>query len=442
MLYRPAQVALAGVVVWFIVWLLLPVEVRLPMRWNSIGFIVLGYCCFIAGCMWAQLSADFRDLPRMLALNPWRRPLITPLFWTSFALGALASALRLVDRILIRGLDYTSDIVEVRETLASTDFSLASVVASIFLPLCFLPFILVLASRWERGHPVKLLLATSLALFPMIETLAQATRSVMLITAVLIFFAVCLFKNGGRVISRRTLAPLALGVAVLTLASGSIFANRLQAYGRSVDESVFNSVYADAFTPNRLASDALSSENPVVRTIAETVLPLGMYYVCGLYEFDMAFNRPDTQLFAYGSYLFYPYSRVIALIFGEENIRGLNDERIIYRVGTFTSFFGPLWVDFGYFLFPIVVMLGYAAQRMAVLVSMGYINVAPLYLLLLVAIFYMPVYNFLTNGFGFFTFNAYLLFWVFSSFGVDESMVGDGEASAAVSGGGPGAPTK
>ena len=420
MLYRPAQIAIAGFAIWLSIWLLLPVEIRLPMRWNTIGFIAIGYACFIGGCVWAQQNEDQRQLGSIIAAGQWRRPLLGGLFWTTTALGIFAAALRLFDRIVIRGIDYSADALEVRETLEATDFSGASVVASIFLPLCFLPFILVLASRWERGHGLKLGLAIPLALFPMIENLAQASRSVMLLTAMLMYFAVCLFKNGGRVVSRRTLVPMLGRVVLLAVVSGTVFGNRLEAYGRSVEDSIFSSAYAEAFMPSRLANDALATDNPIVKSAVETTLPLGMYYVHGFYEFDLAFNRPDQQLFAYGSYLFYPYSRVIALVFGEENIRGLNDERVIYRIGTFTSFFGPLWVDFGYFMFPLLVALGFAAQRMAVLVAKGYLNVVPLYLLFIVAVFYMPVFNFLTNGFGFFTFNAYLLFWVFSSFGIEE----------------------
>lgn len=420
MLYRPAQIAMVGMAVWFAIWLLLPVEIRLPLRWNTIGFITLGYACFVGGCLWGQQSDDNRHLPALIAANKWNLPLLTNLFWATFWLGLMASALRLYDRIIVRGIDYSAGIDEVRETLETTDFSPASVVASIFLPLCFMPIFLLLASRWERGHGLKFGLAVPLALFPMAETIAQATRSVMLLTAMMLFFAFCLFRNGGRVLSRRTLLPLLGGVLVLTVVSGALFSNRLEAYGRTVGESVINSVYAEAFSPSKLATDALASNNPVIKSSIETYLPLGMYYVHGYYELDLALNRTDEQFFGFGSYIFYPYSRVLGAVFGNENIRGLDDNRVLHRTGTFTSFFGPLWVDFGYFMFPLLVMLGYAAQRMAVLVAKGYLNVTPLYLLFMVAIFYAPVFNFLTNGFGFFIFNGYLLFWAFSSFSIQD----------------------
>lgn len=419
MLYRPAQIALAGLGIWIIVWLLLPVDIRLPMRWNTVGFITLAYGCFISGCLWAQRGPGYAELSSLVARNPWERPLLSGLYWSSFGLGCLAMGLRLFDRIVIRGLDYTASVNEVRETLASTDFSAASVVASIFLPLCFLPFILVLASRWENGHGWKLSAAVFLAVLPMLENLAQASRSVMLLTVMLLFFGACLLKNGGNLIGRRTILPLALGFFFIIALSSFIFSVRLEAGGRSIEDSIFSSAYAESFDPTPAAKGALSSDNRLVRGAAETMIPLGMYYVHGFYEYDMSLNRPDEQLFAFGSYIFFPYSRVLAIVFGEENIRGLNDERIIYRIGTFTSFFGPLWVDFGYLQFPVLILLGYVVQRMAILTARGFINVVPIYLLFVVAIFYMPVFNFLTNGFGFFTFNGYLLFWLFSSFGIE-----------------------
>ena len=70
-------------------------------------------------------------------------------------------------------------------------------------------------------------------------------------------------------------------------------------------------------------------------------------------------------------------------------------------------------------------LLSETGETMRVLVAgweftIGPVQAVVLALLSIVAVFYMPVFNFLTNGFGFFTFNAYLLFWVFSSFGIEE----------------------
>lgn len=417
MLYRPLFIAFAGLAVWIILWLLTPIDVIAPLRWNTIGFIALGYFFFAVGCIWAESSQP--DVHVLLKRHrPWQGELMAGFFWSSLAIGALSMVLRYVDRVIIRGISYTEASDKVRDALANSDFSGASVIASIIMPVCFIPLILLLAARWEPRNWFKLILAGLLFCLPMLESLAQASRSIMLLTIMLGFFSVCLLKFNGQFAHSKLIVPAVGGIALTLLASTAIFSARLDSAGRNLDDSLYTSVYATAFQPNAAAQAGLESNNEIKAQVYRAVLPNSMYYLSGIYEFDLAYNRPDEQYFGYGAYIFYPYSRVLSSILGTESSALIQEEALIYRTGVFTSFFGPMWVDFGFVTFPILLMIGFALQRLAPLVASGKVNVLPIYLFGLVVIFYMPVFNFLVSGFGFFIFHGFALFALFSSFGI------------------------
>lgn len=419
MLYRPRLVALAGLATWIILWIFAPLDVVLPLRWYTISIIGLCYFFFIVGTLWAEQGQP--DISSLLAkARPWQGKLISGFFWVSFVVGLLGMVLRFIDRVYIRGVNYTDEADKVRDTLANSDFSGASAVASVIMPFCFIPLILLLASKWRPQYWLKLLLAGVLFCLPMLESLAQASRSIMLLTIMMAFFTVCLIKFDGQIFHRKLMVPTIVGVILTLLASTAIFSSRLETYGRNLDESVFNSVYAATLQPNQSARIGLSSGNPITAQYYRTVLPNTMYYLSGIYEFDLALHRPDEQKFGYGAYIFYPYSRVLAIALNTESSSIIEEDELIYRIGVFTSFFGPMWVDFGIFVIPIMLFIGALCQKMAFITATGKINALPFYLFLLVVVFYMPVYNFLISGFGFFIFHGFALFALFSSFVIES----------------------
>ncbi|HEV2599673.1 oligosaccharide repeat unit polymerase [Sphingopyxis sp.] len=428
MLYRPLLVGAAGLAGWFFIWLIAPLEIAFPLRTNTMVFIALSYFFFAVGCLWAEHSqVDIKAL--LQQSRPWQGELLSGFFWLSFIVGAAAMGLRFFDRVVIRGVSYTADADQVRDTLSSTDFSGASAVASVIMPFCFIPLILLLASKWRPQHWFKLMLAGILFCLPMLESLAQASRSIMLLTIVMAFFSVCLIKFDGQVFHRRLILPTVLGIFLTLAASTVIFSSRLESYGRNLDESVVNSAYAAAFTLNSNAKAGLSSPNPIEEEYYRAILPNSMYYLSGIYEFDLALNRPDEQVFGYGAYIFYPYSRVLALALGTESASIFEEDELIYRTGVFTSFFGPLWVDFGYAMFPIMILIGFVIQRLSPMVAAGQINILPLYLFCLVVVFYMPVFNFLVSGFGFFILHGFAIFAIFSSFSSETAGNTNGTAA-------------
>lgn len=420
MLYNPMAVATAGILIWFLIYLGAPMEGVKSLHWNTLFFMAAGYGAFLVGCVWARQTDPHGDVRIGVTVpDPWNGKFHEGLYWASYGIGLAAMAMRLYDRIILRGISYTDDVTELRDALANSQFSGFSAVASVIIPFCFLPMMLLLASRWDWRRWPLIVAAGLLFIAPMVESMAQLSRSISLLTVAIAVFAVSCMKFQGRLLHRRLLLPLAVGAVLVAFYSAAAFTQRLEGYGRSLESSLAESAYADPFAITQAAAEGLRSGSPLVKNYYETVLPNAMYYTSGIYEFDMLLNRPDEQFFGFGSYIFYPYARVLAVFFGEENIRGLRDETVVYRIGVFTSFFGPIWIDFGWMTFLLMILIGFGMERLATFTKLGYLNIAPMYFMMSVVILYAPVFNFLVNGFGFFMAHGFALFALFSSFTPD-----------------------
>ncbi len=397
MFYDPVKLALWGVVAWFVVWLITPVDVTGDLAIGALLYTVVGYALLIAGATMARRPE--MELPGAFPNEPWDKSLHLGLFWWTTGLGAIGMALRSYDRIFLRGVEYGANALEFREALANSSSSWAGITGGVLFPLCLIPLMLLFASTARKSKP---LLAVSIIVFalPVVESLFQLSRSFLILSLGLAFATVVITRYRGRPVNRRLVTISLAGMLAMLLASTVIFSARLEAGEARLSDSVFDSVYAAWLQPNQAAREAISSGSDAEAFVTLAVLPNGMYYISGLYEFSALWLRPDGQVFANGQISFYPFVRVIYSVLGIDQLTPDQVEDYVYRDGVFQTFFGPLWVDFGwigpFLLFP----FGYLIKRLSYRVRAGSVAVLPIYVYLAIVIFFMPVVNFLTGGLG------------------------------------------
>lgn len=411
MFYSPARIALFGVLVWIALWLVMPLQAVGRLNPGALLYVFLGYVGFFIGTWLVRVR-----WPVPTANDPvvWRQPLNLPVFWTTVAMGLLGLILRIADRLYFRGVQYGADVLELREQLAGSSTSIAGLLAGVFLPLCLVPFMLVLASA-DRRNRALLAVGVLLFLIPTGESLFQLSRSVMLLTVGMAFATVSITYLGGRVLNRRLIAFSALGSMIFAIVSSAIFSARIEAgYGRLID-SVFESGYAELIQPNAFAWETLVAGSDAASFGMLSILPNGMYYLSGLYEFNLLFERPDAQPFAYGQLLFYPFMRAFYKLTGSDALDALDLQGYLYREGIWQTFFGPVWADFGWFGPAFMILFGFLSQALAIRVRKGSISILPIYIYFSMVIFFFPVINFLTNGLGMLAITSLTLFAIISS---------------------------
>jgi oligosaccharide repeat unit polymerase len=189
------------------------------------------------------------------------------------------------------------------------------------------------------------------------------------------------------------------------------FSTRLSQMELDQIYSILNSAYGFVLTPTARALKWMSDPNSYIGNSLVDVMPLLQYYLHGLFEFGLLWQRPDTQEFQFGMQHFAPYFKVLGIL-GLSNYSEAMLEDAYYRVGVFTTFFGPLWIDFGW-LGPLVMgAFGVFCAYCAALARKGVGEVIPLYAYLCVVLFFMPVTNLIVNAQGMYILNALLLLWI------------------------------
>jgi hypothetical protein len=217
---------------------------------------------------------------------------------------------------------------------------------------------------------------------------------------------------------------VALGISV---ASSAILEIRLQDRSSrfTLTDSLYDSVFAQSIAPNETAREKIYAGRPFERAVYQSITPQALYYTSGFYEFSRLMDRPDEQYFAWGSYLMWPYTKLASVALGTKKITGLYEDLLFPRIGVFTTFFGPWWVDFGWIGVFLMVLLGAGVTRLSAFARRGYVNVLPLYLYAIMIIFYFPVVNLLISGNGFFSVHGLILFAIFTSFQAGAAHFGD-----------------
>jgi hypothetical protein len=410
MLWNPARVAIAGIVVWLVIWLIAPLQELMPLNGNAMLYIGACYLAFGAGTVLEWLWRGRRQpAPLFIA----RGPLDVRPFMITAALGLIGMGARYYDRVFLRGINYSLGSAEVRSALEGASVSGWGMVGAILMPFCLIPLILMLSSSSMRARPGLSAISILMFVMPTIENLGQLSRSIMLLSAAVALAAVSCLRLGGNPLQRRILLPSLAGVVGLLFFSTLIFETRLNDYKRQLYESVVQSVYAENIAPNERAMTGLIAGSDLESSVYGAILPNSMYYLSGMYEFTLLWERQDVQEFSYGAYLFYPIVRGVYTILGEDASAIIDEPALVYRIGVFNTFFGPLWIDFGFAAILFMVVFGFIVSKLSYIIRRGRTEWSPLYLLLVAIIFYMPVVNFINNGFGVFFIVAFILYALF-----------------------------
>lgn len=411
MFWVPARVALLGIVTWIAIRVLSPIEAKMDLSNAALIFIGFCYAAFFFGCAAAhKLSARrFTNFNRSLNIGQAssRIELLASI------LGILGILLRFYDRTILRGASYGAGSAEVREVLANSSVGVYGIIGSLFFPFCMIPFLIIIQRADLKKRIPRLIFSIILFSFPMIESLGQLSRSVMLITSMMMVTGILCVHFEGKVFKTKIVLGVIAGAAILISASTFVFDTRLRNEERSLDNSILTSVYSELISPTEKAIQQMVSGSEYTSSVYKAVLSNSLYYTSGLYEFSILWERSDSQSHAYGAYMLGPFFRAADLVIGTNFTSNLDEAGLVYRIGVFNTFFGPLWIDFSWISFLIMFVFGYFCTNLSFTTRYIDKNYLPLYLMTNVIVFYMPVVNFISNGLGLF---FIISFWMYAIF--------------------------
>jgi len=396
-----------GIGIYVLIYLVSPVEVLVPMEVDSFVFMAITIIALILG----SRSADHLRLqarPRLT--DPVRlMQLENRLFWSMLSLGLLGNLLRLADKYIMRGVgDVTG--LDAREMLLETSGTMLSLIGGVLYPFGYLPIFILLGAkvlprtRWRMG------LASFIFLIPAVEAIVLFSRSFMLVSLAMGYFGAALTLFDGKALPRKLFLPLLVAVTVILSLSMVVFSWRLDQMSFDISDSIFMSGYAHTLAPNDKVQAIIFGDS-TFSGLVTTILPILQYYVHAVFEFQILWSVQDTQTFANGALLFAPYVKLLA-VFGIGTQADLFE--LFPRVGVFTTFWGPLWVDFGWMSTVVMFFFGFMARMTARASRARDVGAIPLYTYFCVILFFMPVVNFAISAQGMYVLNAFALFWFLS----------------------------
>jgi len=403
----PAKVAIYSWIFYLLILVFAPVRVVVGLSGGAIFYVVTSYVMFFAGCSMYDLFAKVRNVGALPSQRGYRTFFKFVLFVALIGIG-----LRMYDRFFVRAASLAEDVLGRREALESAGSNIFSVGAAALYPFCFVvPFVYFLRARGGERRPYQLLLSLSVFCLPGLNAIVVGSRSIVLTTVLLLFLYLLYFG-----IVRLTMRSVIISLATLLLLfvlSSWVFLNRLEAMGLPADVSVYESGYAYTVQPNEWITESMDRAQGLLLSEAYfTYLNFSQYIVHGLFEFSYLYGN-FRGAHTMGEDTFSVYYKLAAFLFRLPSF----EERVLAaepNSGVFTTFFGPLYVDFGWFGPVIVFVFGLGAQKLWTSTERGNVDLLPLYFYAAIVIFLAPIVSMIANAEGLFVATSFVLYYLSS----------------------------
>ncbi|MGE4148096.1 MAG: hypothetical protein AB7E70_08940 [Hyphomicrobiaceae bacterium] len=386
----PFRVLMGALAIWLVAFVLAPVSPRWPQSGWPILALLSGYGFLVLGFV---LPALFGIRFKRLDVKSDRLAIV---FRICLLLAVVGVGARLIDYFVIRGIDLDDNVFEMRRALSSTGSSFVSVVAALLTPFGLAALLLAAIGRhlgiFKRIGIVPLVVASSAPAL----TVLLASRTQLLALGLCIFVTFALLARRIRP-GQVALASAAAFLAILVFSY--MFIWRLEQMGISYQFASRYSAYTHVvpLAPWYLDMvDASGSAGALLVAFAS----LFQYALSGTFEFFYLLELKDGN-FAHGDYQFFIIAKLVAVFAGKSSTAATQVIDVINpRVGVFQSFFGPAYIDFGYFFPVFCIAYGFVAEMARLSARAGNPYAFPLYVFTLMQIMLVPMVSGLLMGAG------------------------------------------
>ncbi|THF63116.1 hypothetical protein E6C76_17865 [Pseudothauera nasutitermitis] len=304
-------------------------------------------------------------------------------------------ALRLIDRIALRGASFTSNFMDNRLAVTEVETSAVSFFALLFCHFSLIiPTLLAIRKAGGQRKSSDKLVLLICFLYPMTDLLLFGLRYPIIIQLVSIWITSGLFYKRGKFLKRNFLLFALAPVIVWTL--GYTFTLRASQSGIDPIDSMTQSAYA-AFTPISPKGEDFVRKDQT--GFIYGLVHIAQYFSHGVFEFFYAIEHHGGTT-SDGAYSFYIPFKIVVTLF---DINPSADERVqeaMPRAYVYTTYFGPLFFDFGHYALFASCVIGFYSGRISKYLFRGRLELLPLYIALCTALPFAAAVNILAviNG--------------------------------------------
>jgi len=393
----PSRIALFGLVVYAGIWLVAPVEVSYRPSFESLALLLVTFAT-----LYGAIVLFERTSPRRRNVPPiWVRPesaskVARFLKLISF-LVVVGIAFRLIDRFVIRDVSLVATAIERYEQTRAAGWNVFSLASSFLYPLSVPLYLYITRARLAGivvPSAVAVIASIGFWFFALDVALIGKRGAILLVVTLFILSNWHKIKTQGL----RSLAKFALVILGLIVVSYEILGERVAFQNSALAENIFSANYAELVQPSSVVTDAvkdLSGTGVLLDTYAAFV-NFAIYYTHGMYEFAYLIDHREAFSPQYGRFTFDAALKPFAAI-GLLTLHAPSD--ILPRSGVYTTFAGPLFIDFFFFVPIVVAFFAWGVVKLWV-ASLYRPSCYPLYQFLVACLLFAPVVNLIDSGLG------------------------------------------
>ncbi|CAN5832975.1 hypothetical protein BH11PSE12_BH11PSE12_00290 [soil metagenome] len=401
----PSIMLVCTTLLFFITLLFIPFDVLQPLSISGIVFWFICWFCFLGG---GVLGAGNRTKMQISNFN--NRKKTTEKFVAYIVIfGLIGVVFQIVDRYFIRGVSFFESAFEVRDVLFETKASLFSVIAALFGSIGMLSYIVIWIAENARVKIRKVVKALSLislmgAFFMSVQIGSRSLVLILAITYILTWVFSSRFRC--KKLNKYRIFLIVFFVVTLIVSAALVMAARVELMGIAMTTSILYSTYAYTIQPSNLILSAIEGSD--FEVLFAALFSVIQYVYHGIYEFGLLFSdfsgehELGTQIF----WLPFKLASVLQIPIPVFQNTGVRD-------GIFTTFMGPVFIDFGllspFFLF----IFGYIASLPYRFLLRGKVAWFPAAALVTTGMLFWPIMNIFTSASGTYLLVASIVIGIF-----------------------------
>lgn len=402
----PFSVFTWGLVAYLFIFMISPLTPKYDGTLYSWSYLIASIFSLYVGLLFGYKKFSFKAKKIQININT---KVLKKVFEIILIIAVIGVLLRIIDKYYLRGATLALDIVENREALSSQGTGLISIVSAVLYPFSFIIlFYYLFLRRVKAIFSVWLLIILPVALFPIIDGLFFGSRSSALVFIALIIFYLGIFNFFKLKVNIKTLIlSIVFFIAIFSL-SGYIFSFRTESLGMDSIASTQISGYSHFVQLDIKWTNFLYSvDGNLIYYFYIGVINFVQYVVHGVFELLYLVDNFDIEKLTYGGQNFFIILKFFAKVFHFDLDFVVNAQ---IRSGIYTTFFGPIYYDFVYFGVLFSFIFGFFTGRLALnIFKKNKVTLIPLYLYMLVILFFALVVSLLVSAQGMYVIVAFYL---------------------------------
>lgn len=397
---HPSKVMVIAFIIWAILFFSSPLVVNIGLNETAYIFLLCCIISFILGVSLVKAKSGYRIPKSTIKLKK--------LFFLILYLAILGLVFKLIDRFIIRGISAGSNYFENREIMEAGGGNPVAILSSFLTPLGLIPIFLLWKYKLAIKKRLKII---SFILFfaQMFDAILLGSRSIIFVLFILFGLYLFYFEKV-KITLFKSLGIVAVFFAFM-LIMNYIYVERTKLFAgeNTYDIVLYQSNINYTVTSNNAFKNSFKTLSPTTQSLAFTYITTTQYFTHGMIEFSYLYENYKSN-YAMGSYTFAIFSRFLHKIIGS-NLDTNKLEQLSPRPGVFNTFFGPIFIDFGWFSLIFMLLFGMIVKVIYNKAKSGYDWAILLYFYLFIVIAFSPVFNFINGAGGIFILTSLILFY-------------------------------